>query len=303
MASIEPFIHRKVVVLRTDATAEQAARAICEHSIGCVLVSDHESHIVGILTDRDLVCHLIAGEKTPGASLGEIMHSPVISAADTFELEQVVHLMELHGIRRIPIIQALTRGRQHCVGMVTLDDLVASGSVSEFHQVRIIKSQLRKKMESIIQRKGVTKVIGEPEAFPAPRAPVYGFLHEAVRRAGLSSLKVPKDCAEKAVRLVLESLVRRLHHTAAMHLIALLPEGLQDQLIEIPSGPDRTVTMTLILRDLEEMLEIDSNTACLTLTNICSALEEMLDFEELGHIKAQLPDELRALFRRKQAAA
>ena len=33
-----------------------------EHGIGCVLVSDDQSPIVGILSDRDLVCRLVARE-------------------------------------------------------------------------------------------------------------------------------------------------------------------------------------------------------------------------------------------------
>ena len=45
LSSIDPFIHRKVTVLHRDAPLSEAAQAMREKSIGCVLVSDNESWI------------------------------------------------------------------------------------------------------------------------------------------------------------------------------------------------------------------------------------------------------------------
>jgi len=49
---IEPFMHRKVTVLHTDTPLSEAALAMREKSMGCVLVGDHEGYIVGVVTER-----------------------------------------------------------------------------------------------------------------------------------------------------------------------------------------------------------------------------------------------------------
>jgi signal-transduction protein with cAMP-binding, CBS, and nucleotidyltransferase domain len=89
MKSIQPFIHKKVIVLHDDATVEQAARAMREHQIGCILVSDHSSHIAGIVTDRDLVNGVLAtGAKSlDQLNLAEVMTRNPLCVSEQADLK------------------------------------------------------------------------------------------------------------------------------------------------------------------------------------------------------------------------
>jgi Mg/Co/Ni transporter MgtE len=60
--SLLPFIDRSIIILNEFTPARAAARAMSERHVGCVLVSDHHHHIVGIVTDRDLAIEVIGVE-------------------------------------------------------------------------------------------------------------------------------------------------------------------------------------------------------------------------------------------------
>jgi CBS domain-containing protein len=141
-ASLEPFIHRKIVILHEDSTAFQAAKALCEHQIGCVLVSDRHSNMTGVLTDRDLVCSVMAMELSPDIALKEIMSPMPITVTEAASLGDAIALMEKHGLRRIPVLSAGQSGHRKCVGIVTLDDLLAAGAITPEHASRIVRSQI-----------------------------------------------------------------------------------------------------------------------------------------------------------------
>jgi CBS domain-containing protein len=142
-ASLEPFIHRKIVVLHENSTALQAAKALCEHQIGCIVVSDHRATITGIVTDRDLVCSIMALELSPDITLKEIMTETPFTITEAASLDEAVELMEKHGLRRIPVLSDGRYGHQKCVGMVTLDDLLAESAISSENASRIVRSQIR----------------------------------------------------------------------------------------------------------------------------------------------------------------
>src|SRR5689334_14304244 len=109
MRSILPFIQRNVIVLHDDATIEQAARAMQEHQIGCVVLSDHASHIIGIATDRDLVNGVLAAgvKAIDQMKVAEVMTRNPFSVDEYADIKRVIGLMEEHGVRRIPIIHKM----------------------------------------------------------------------------------------------------------------------------------------------------------------------------------------------------
>jgi CBS domain-containing protein/uncharacterized protein (DUF2267 family) len=289
MNSLEPFIHRKVVTLRQDATVVQAARAMCEKAIGCVIISDHNGHIVGIVTDRDLACAILAESRPHGLPVARIMSTPPVTAGEAAGIEGVLGLMEMYGIRRIPIIQPLNHGRQRCVGVVTLDDLIAANLVEPEQLARIVQFQTLRR----VSRYQVSEAKGD----------LPGFYREISNRAGLKAIGLDRASSYEVIELVLDALIERLHHTAAVCLVVQLPEALQEKLLRLPNGPDRTVTLPRVVFELESRFGLTEDMARSALRAVCGALDEVLDYENFGHVKAQLPKDLRDLFISEEPAA
>jgi signal-transduction protein with cAMP-binding, CBS, and nucleotidyltransferase domain len=90
------------------------------HAIGCVVIVDAERRPVGIVTDRDLACRVVARGADPEAtSAAQIATTPLQVAQSEEPIESVVARMRKAGVRRMPVVRD-----DALIGLVTLDDLV-----------------------------------------------------------------------------------------------------------------------------------------------------------------------------------
>jgi CBS domain-containing protein len=118
---VEDLITRSpVTVARGDSVAE-AALQMKESDVGSVVVLGEAGEVVGIVTDRDIAIRLVAqelpAETTP---VDEIMTLMPLCIGRGLDVEQALKKMEIHGVRRIPV---LDEGND-LVGVVSLDDIL-----------------------------------------------------------------------------------------------------------------------------------------------------------------------------------
>lgn len=110
---------RDVARVESTASCIDIADEMDQHTVGCVLVIDGED-LVGIVTDRDLTCRVVAAgldpEKTTAA---DVMTRDPIFATEKDEVEDLLRIMAEQGIRRVPLVED---GK--VVGLVSLDDIV-----------------------------------------------------------------------------------------------------------------------------------------------------------------------------------
>lgn len=100
-------------------TLEAAARKMKERGVGALVVSDGE-HVVGILTDRDIVVRTVASGGTPAEVTVESAMTPqVIECTEDEELEGAAERMERGAVRRLVVVDASRRP----VGMLSVDDI------------------------------------------------------------------------------------------------------------------------------------------------------------------------------------
>ncbi|MEK6704528.1 MAG: CBS domain-containing protein [Bdellovibrionota bacterium] len=295
MTLIEPYIHRRLVILRPDTPCQQVARVMCERGIGSIIISDYDGNIAGIVTDRDLTCGIIADLKGAGSkglddSVSSIMTAGPVSVNENVDIKEVVRLMEKHGIRRIPVTQETQHGKKKCVGLVTLDDLIASKAVDLDQISSIVRRQImRRGMQRLLPRGRATERI---ERSDARKSQTLNLFYKAVgEKTGLT-----QEFAAKVIKYILGCVVQRMHYTGAMHLIAQLPQDIQDELLALSPGPDRSFTVLRILSGLRDKFDIEEATARSIMLRAFSALVELLDPSEIEHVKSQLPDEMKALF-------
>ena len=79
----------EVIGICSDATVRQAADAMIEANVGCLIVEEGEK-VVGIFTERDVLRRVIGGDKDPYSTIvSEVMTSPVNSCNPSDDIEKL----------------------------------------------------------------------------------------------------------------------------------------------------------------------------------------------------------------------
>ena len=110
-----------VSCLPTDS-AQRVASVMRERSIGSVpVVMDQASRkLVGLITDRDLCCSVVAGGLDPKTTtIEKFMSLNPVTCQESEDIEHCEHLMQEHQIRRIPVVDA----KGGIIGIVAQADL------------------------------------------------------------------------------------------------------------------------------------------------------------------------------------
>jgi CBS domain-containing protein len=97
-----------VSCLPTDS-AQLVARIMCERGIGSVpVVMDQDSRkLVGLITDRDLCCSVVADGLDPKTTtIEKFMTLNPVTCQEGDDMEHCEHLMQEHQVRRIPVVDA-----------------------------------------------------------------------------------------------------------------------------------------------------------------------------------------------------
>ncbi len=119
MKFISQIMTRGVRAVTPHDSVIRAAQAMDELNVGALPVCDDE-RVVGMLTDRDIAVRGVAqGLADQDAKVHEIMTRDVKWCMADEPVENVLQVMSIHQIRRMPVVD-----RQHqLVGMVSLGDI------------------------------------------------------------------------------------------------------------------------------------------------------------------------------------
>ncbi len=105
---------------RPDTRLDEVARMMVNHDCGEIPVVDHREHVVGVVTDRDIVCRVVAkGLHPANHTVDGIMTTSVVTVREDTALEDVISTMEKHQIRRVPVV--FDGGM--CTGIIAQADL------------------------------------------------------------------------------------------------------------------------------------------------------------------------------------
>ncbi len=111
-----------------NTSLDEVAKLMAQNDCGEIPVVDPADQIIGVVTDRDIVCRVVAAGKNPMAYTAETcMSGPVVTVRDDMPLDDVVATMEKHQIRRVPVVDA----RESCVGIISQADISWTGGPRE----------------------------------------------------------------------------------------------------------------------------------------------------------------------------
>jgi CBS domain-containing protein len=103
--SLERFCRKEVVTIQPHDTVVSAARKMREKHVGALVVVDRGGRPVGMLTDRDVVCRVVAEAREPaGTSVDAAMSRDLVTVRREGNIDQAAFSMRKHGVRRVPIL-------------------------------------------------------------------------------------------------------------------------------------------------------------------------------------------------------
>jgi CBS domain-containing protein len=137
----------------TADSAQLVAKALRDEDIGSLpVIADADSHrLVGIITDRDLCCTIVAEGLDPSTTAiqGLMKRNPVSCRAEQ-SLDACEKLMQVHQVRRLPVVDE--QGR--CVGMVSQADLARLERPEKVHRT---VAEISRPARSIILATSITQ--------------------------------------------------------------------------------------------------------------------------------------------------
>ena len=105
-----------------DTPLRDVARMMVEHDCGEIPVvrSDKDNTLMGVVTDRDIVCRMVAAGRNPLEAAAEAcMSTPVVAVRESTPLDECIRIMEESQIRRVPVVN----GGGMCCGIVSQADI------------------------------------------------------------------------------------------------------------------------------------------------------------------------------------
>src|ERR1700731_1297937 len=138
---VKDVMSQQIVSIGADASVLDAVQLMLKHRISGLPVIDESGNLQGVVTEGDFLRRVETGTErkrsrwvefllgpgrlatdyvhTSGRKVGEVMTPDVYTVAEDDALEKVVHLMERHRIKRVPVV----RGAK-VIGIVTRANLM-----------------------------------------------------------------------------------------------------------------------------------------------------------------------------------
>ena len=118
------IMSKDITIIREDETLREAAERLASDDIGVLPICDSNKQIKGMLTDRDIVVHVVAHGKDPGSTQArEMEQGEVVTLRPDDSIEHACDLMAQYQVRRLPVVE-----NGEVVGMVSQADVAKSVS-------------------------------------------------------------------------------------------------------------------------------------------------------------------------------
>ena len=110
------------ITISPEESVAVASRTLTHYNIGMLPVCSSNGHLLGVVTDRDIVTRCLAGGKDPlRTSVREIMTQQVRTAEPNMDHSAAASLMGSQQVRRLPVLE---KGK--LCGMLSLGDLATN---------------------------------------------------------------------------------------------------------------------------------------------------------------------------------
>ncbi len=126
-----------VVTIVPGATILEACRVMADRRVGSLIVSEGDT-VLGIITEKDVVIRVVAGEKDPTTTLvREMMTEKVICVKPDRPLDEVEAIMRQERVRHVPVVE-----EKALLGIISIGDVTAWHADKDRQQVEYLTSYI-----------------------------------------------------------------------------------------------------------------------------------------------------------------
>lgn len=122
-----------VLTIGPAHTLRQAARLMSERRIGAAVVLDPDTCGIGILTERDVLASVGAGQNPDTETASSHTTTEVVFAAPSWTLEEAAEAMTHGGFRHLIVLDD-----DGPVGIVSVRDIIRCWSPARRHPVELV---------------------------------------------------------------------------------------------------------------------------------------------------------------------
>ena len=122
---VEDGMSPLVLTIGPAHTLREAARMMAGRRVGAAVVADPDNAGVGILTERDILLSVAAGENPDTEDAGQHCTQDLVFAARSWTLEEAAAAMVRGGFRHLVVVEG-----QHVVGLLSMRDIVRCWSAA-----------------------------------------------------------------------------------------------------------------------------------------------------------------------------
>lgn len=127
-----------IITARPEQTIREAARQMYEHNIGAVVVVDGAGHLVGILSERDIVRKAVTHNAVFDMAISEVMTKDVVTAVPQDDLMSVAHTMTERRFRHMPILD----DNGQLIGIISIGDVLKTQRDQYRGEIDTLETQL-----------------------------------------------------------------------------------------------------------------------------------------------------------------
>ncbi len=110
-----------VVTIDESSSANQAAKLMDRHGLGCIIVTGKKGKPLGIITERDMVRRILVKNIKPDSiEAKEVMTSPLITVDPDAKISDTARMMSRLNIRRLGVVY-----KGQLVGVLSSKDILA----------------------------------------------------------------------------------------------------------------------------------------------------------------------------------
>lgn len=114
------LMSRPVATIDHTATVRQATETLAADGIGALLVL-HDTALVGVVSERDVVAHLALGVNLDHLEVGEVMQGDVVTVTGDTPAVEAAATMVSADVRHLPVLVDGT-----VAGMLSVKDVLAA---------------------------------------------------------------------------------------------------------------------------------------------------------------------------------
>lgn len=113
-------------------TLDEVAKLMRQFDCGEIPIVDSADRPVGVVTDRDIVCRVVAEGQNPAAHTAEqCMTQPVVTVQADASLDEVLETMQRHQIRRLLVVDE----EGCCAGIIAQADVALATRPTDVGQL------------------------------------------------------------------------------------------------------------------------------------------------------------------------